>query len=140
MGWTLRKKDSRAVVLTEEGQVLALSRALPGFRCDEPEALRPASRGASRQRSLDLVLDRLGCIEDRLRLEEIETADAVDAGADQDVGRLALDHALHDRPRQDLAEPPTIASSGSGMRLSLTVAGALVSTAMTMRPGASSRS
>ncbi|SEF58060.1 ArsR/SmtB family transcription factor [Bosea lathyri] len=42
-GWVRRKKDSRAVVLTEEGRV-ALTRALPGFRCDEPEALRPASR------------------------------------------------------------------------------------------------
>jgi DNA-binding transcriptional ArsR family regulator len=43
MEWTLRRKDSRAVVLTEAGRA-ALSRALPGFRCDEQEALRPASR------------------------------------------------------------------------------------------------
>ncbi|WNJ89373.1 helix-turn-helix transcriptional regulator [Bosea sp. 685] len=42
-GWVRRKKDSRAVVLTEEGRA-ALSAALPGFRCDEPEAVSPAVR------------------------------------------------------------------------------------------------
>lgn len=42
-GWVRRKKDSRAVVLTEEGRA-ALGAALPGFRCDEPEAVSPAVR------------------------------------------------------------------------------------------------
>lgn len=40
-GWVRRRKDSRAVLLTEEGRQ-ALAAALPGFRCDEPEALSPA--------------------------------------------------------------------------------------------------
>ena len=35
-GWTLRRKDSRAVTLTEAGRV-ALERTLPGFRCDAPD-------------------------------------------------------------------------------------------------------
>jgi hypothetical protein len=42
-GWVRRKKDSRAVVLTEEGRA-ALGAALPGFRCDEPDAVSPAVR------------------------------------------------------------------------------------------------
>ena len=42
-GWALRKKDSRAVILTDQGRD-ALMSALPGFRCDEPEALSPAVR------------------------------------------------------------------------------------------------
>jgi DNA-binding transcriptional ArsR family regulator len=42
-GWVLRQKDSRAVILTEAGGQ-ALGRALPGFRCDEPEPLRRVSR------------------------------------------------------------------------------------------------
>ncbi len=42
-GWVLRKKDSRAVILTDEGRDALIS-ALPGFRCDEPEALSPAVR------------------------------------------------------------------------------------------------
>jgi DNA-binding transcriptional ArsR family regulator len=36
-GWARRRKDSRAVILTAEGHV-ALAQALPGFRCDAPEA------------------------------------------------------------------------------------------------------
>ncbi|MEZ2407604.1 DNA-binding transcriptional ArsR family regulator [Bosea sp. OAE752] len=36
MGWTRRRKDSRAVTLTEEGRAM-LEAALPGFRCDAPE-------------------------------------------------------------------------------------------------------
>jgi DNA-binding transcriptional ArsR family regulator len=36
-GWVLRRKDTRAVTLTPEGEE-ALAAALPGFRCDEPEA------------------------------------------------------------------------------------------------------
>ena len=43
MGWVSRKKDSRAVLLTDEGRA-ALAAALPGFRCDEPERLTPAVR------------------------------------------------------------------------------------------------
>jgi DNA-binding transcriptional ArsR family regulator len=42
-GWVRRKKDSRAVILTEGGRA-ALSAALPGFRCDEPEAVSPAAQ------------------------------------------------------------------------------------------------
>lgn len=42
-GWVRRVKDSRAVILTDEGRE-ALGEALPGFRCDEPDLLRPASR------------------------------------------------------------------------------------------------
>ncbi|CAN7632918.1 helix-turn-helix transcriptional regulator [Bosea sp. LjRoot9] len=42
-GWVRRKKDSRAVILTGEGRA-ALGAALPGFRCDEPEAVSPAVR------------------------------------------------------------------------------------------------
>jgi DNA-binding transcriptional ArsR family regulator len=38
MGWVLRRKDSRAVTLTEAGRA-ALSAALPGFRCEEPDAV-----------------------------------------------------------------------------------------------------
>ncbi len=38
MGWTSRKKDSRAVILTEQGNA-ALIRLLPGFSCDEPDAV-----------------------------------------------------------------------------------------------------
>lgn len=34
--WVLRRKDSRAVTLTESGRV-ALAQALPGFACDAPE-------------------------------------------------------------------------------------------------------
>ncbi|WP_082609574.1 helix-turn-helix transcriptional regulator [Bosea sp. Root381] len=41
MGWVLRRKDSRAVTLTEEGRAV-LAKALPGFRCDAPELLSPA--------------------------------------------------------------------------------------------------
>lgn len=36
-GWVLRRKDSRAVTVTEAGRA-ALAAALPGFACDEPEA------------------------------------------------------------------------------------------------------
>lgn len=43
-GWTLRRKDSRAVVLTGEG-LAALAQALPEFRCDAPEAPVSAVRG-----------------------------------------------------------------------------------------------
>lgn len=43
MGWVLRRKDSRAVILTEEGGA-ALASRLPGFRCDEPESITPAVR------------------------------------------------------------------------------------------------
>jgi len=43
MGWVKRKKDSRAVLLTEEGRA-ALTAALPGFRCDEPAPPMPAFR------------------------------------------------------------------------------------------------
>jgi DNA-binding transcriptional ArsR family regulator len=42
-GWVRRKKDSRAVILTDEGRD-ALAAALPGFRCDEPESLSPGVR------------------------------------------------------------------------------------------------
>lgn len=41
--WTLRRKDSRAVTLTDEG-FAALSSALPGFRCDTPEPSLSRSR------------------------------------------------------------------------------------------------
>lgn len=44
MGWTRRRKDSRAVALTEEGRSV-LEAALPGFRCDVPEpAVSPSRR------------------------------------------------------------------------------------------------
>ncbi|WP_082766856.1 ArsR/SmtB family transcription factor [Bosea sp. PAMC 26642] len=43
MGWVRRRKDSRAVVLTEEGGA-ALGAALPGFRCDAQAAVRPVVR------------------------------------------------------------------------------------------------
>ncbi|WP_449254963.1 ArsR/SmtB family transcription factor [Bosea sp. (in: a-proteobacteria)] len=43
-GWTRRRKDSRAVTLTEEGRAV-LGAALPGFRCDAPEpAVSPSRR------------------------------------------------------------------------------------------------
>lgn len=42
-GWVRRKKDSRAVTLTDEGKD-ALTAALPGFRCDEPEPFSPGAR------------------------------------------------------------------------------------------------
>ncbi|MDX3809620.1 ArsR/SmtB family transcription factor [Bosea thiooxidans] len=45
MGWTRRRKDSRAVSLTEEGRS-ALGAALPGFRCDVPE---PAVSSSARE-------------------------------------------------------------------------------------------
>jgi len=35
-GWVLRRKDSRAVTVTEAGRA-ALAAVLPGFACDEPE-------------------------------------------------------------------------------------------------------
>jgi DNA-binding transcriptional ArsR family regulator len=40
MAWVLRRKDSRAVTLTEAGRA-ALSAAVPGFRCDAPESVSP---------------------------------------------------------------------------------------------------
>lgn len=40
MDWVRRRKDSRAVILTEEGRE-RLAAALPGFRCDAPEAFSP---------------------------------------------------------------------------------------------------
>jgi DNA-binding transcriptional ArsR family regulator len=40
MAWVLRRRDSRAVTLTEAGRA-ALSAALPGFRCDAPETVSP---------------------------------------------------------------------------------------------------
>jgi DNA-binding transcriptional ArsR family regulator len=43
MGWVLRRKDSRAVRLTEEGRV-AIKAALPGFQCEESAETRPALR------------------------------------------------------------------------------------------------
>ncbi|RDJ23674.1 transcriptional regulator [Bosea caraganae] len=43
VGWVLRKKDSRAVTLTDQGRE-ALESRLPGFRCDEPEPATPAVR------------------------------------------------------------------------------------------------
>lgn len=42
-GWVKRRKDSRAVILTEAGRD-ALATHLPGFRCDEPEFVSPAFR------------------------------------------------------------------------------------------------
>lgn len=42
-GWVLRRKDSRAVVLTEAGREV-LEMNLPGFRCDEPNVVSPADR------------------------------------------------------------------------------------------------
>lgn len=42
-GWVLRKKDSRVAILTGAGKT-ALADALPGFRCDEPDAVTPAVR------------------------------------------------------------------------------------------------
>lgn len=44
-GWVGRRKDSRAVRLTQEGRA-ALGAALPGFRCDEPAVAMPACRAA----------------------------------------------------------------------------------------------
>ncbi len=41
-GWVLRRKDSRAVTLTQTGRA-ALEAVLPAFRCDEIEAVRPAA-------------------------------------------------------------------------------------------------
>ncbi|HEY5795581.1 MAG TPA: helix-turn-helix transcriptional regulator [Bosea sp. (in: a-proteobacteria)] len=41
MAWVLRRKDSRAVTLTQAGRA-ALAAALPGFRCDAPEPVSPA--------------------------------------------------------------------------------------------------
>ena len=38
-----RRKDSRAVILTEEGRAV-LEAALPGFRCDAPEPISPVLR------------------------------------------------------------------------------------------------
>ncbi|PTM39062.1 helix-turn-helix transcriptional regulator [Bosea sp. 124] len=43
MGWVLRRKDSRAVTLTDVGEAV-LADALPGFRCDEPELVSSAGR------------------------------------------------------------------------------------------------
>jgi len=43
MDWVRRRKDSRAVILTEEGRAV-LEAALPGFRCDAPEPVSPAIR------------------------------------------------------------------------------------------------
>lgn len=42
-GWVRRRKDSRAVILTEEGRAV-LGAALPGFRCDAPEPVSPRRR------------------------------------------------------------------------------------------------
>ncbi|WP_439497109.1 ArsR/SmtB family transcription factor [Bosea sp. (in: a-proteobacteria)] len=42
-GWVRRKKDSRAVTLTDAGRDV-LAAALPGFRCDEPEPFSPGVR------------------------------------------------------------------------------------------------
>jgi DNA-binding transcriptional ArsR family regulator len=47
MAWVLRKRDSRAVTLTEQGRA-ALAAALPGFACDEPDAATPAPREPAR--------------------------------------------------------------------------------------------
>lgn len=41
-GWVLRRKDSRAVTVTQQGHA-ALKAALPGFRCDAAEAVSPAA-------------------------------------------------------------------------------------------------
>ncbi len=43
MEWVRRRKDSRAVILTEEGRGV-LEAALPGFRCDAPEPVSAARR------------------------------------------------------------------------------------------------
>jgi DNA-binding transcriptional ArsR family regulator len=43
MGWVLRRKDSRAVTLTQAGRA-ALMAALPGFRCEEADAVSPPVR------------------------------------------------------------------------------------------------
>jgi len=43
MDWVRRRKDSRAVILTEEGRGV-LEAALPGFRCDAPEPVSLAVR------------------------------------------------------------------------------------------------
>ncbi len=43
MDWVRRRKDSRAVILTEEGRAV-LESALPGFRCDVPEPVSPVLR------------------------------------------------------------------------------------------------
>lgn len=42
-GWVKRVKDSRAVILSDEGRA-ALEAGLPGFRCDEPEPIMPPVR------------------------------------------------------------------------------------------------
>lgn len=42
-GWVKRIRDSRAVVLTDEGREV-LAAGLPGFRCDEPEPSTPFAR------------------------------------------------------------------------------------------------
>ena len=43
MDWVRRRKDSRAVILTEEGRGV-LDAALPGFHCDAPEPVSLAIR------------------------------------------------------------------------------------------------
>lgn len=43
MGWVRRRKDSRAVAVTEEGRA-ALEAALPGFRCEPAEPVSPPVR------------------------------------------------------------------------------------------------
>ncbi|CAH1655003.1 Uncharacterized HTH-type transcriptional regulator YdfF [Hyphomicrobiales bacterium] len=39
--WVRRRRDSRAVILTEEGRAV-LENTLPGFRCDAPEPVSPS--------------------------------------------------------------------------------------------------
>ncbi|MBX9910333.1 MAG: ArsR family transcriptional regulator [Beijerinckiaceae bacterium] len=43
MGWVLRRKDSRVVTLTPAGRA-ALTKALPGFRCEAADAVSPSVR------------------------------------------------------------------------------------------------
>lgn len=43
MDWVRRRKDSRAVILTEKGRG-ALEAAFPGFRCDAPGPVNPVVR------------------------------------------------------------------------------------------------
>jgi len=43
MGWVIRRKDSRAVSVTEDGHA-ALEAALPGFRCEPAEPVSPPVR------------------------------------------------------------------------------------------------
>lgn len=43
MDWVRRRKDSRAVILTDEGREV-LEATLPGFRCDAPEPISPVRR------------------------------------------------------------------------------------------------